>query len=275
MAAASVVINSLKSEDETESRTDSSTSGETESQSESNSSDETEEKSKEETKEETTNSSENSSEISSDSNDKAESETQSKSETDDIPLPKVNQKPTKPKTPPKPSDPPPNPPKKTFCQKYCLRITSRLIASFCFLTVIITPLLAQIIAQSVCSDPEMILLGVGWAQAGLAVLGALPFGYAAQKTRRHKNMPSYMRKKEEVRDLNYACCEPCWSFRAMFYGGFTLYFLIPWICLNIFSYLYYITNGLKFQRLTHLGIFMPLLVYGPLFLVGMVLGRYL
>jgi|SRR5579872_5864998 len=126
---------------------------------------------------------------------------------------------------------------------------SRIVASVMFLIVIIGPIIIQIIFQTRTNEPEPILLWAGIAQSILSIIGGIGLGIVVAIN--------------DADLYNDMWCSPCTKLEAMFYGGFTIYYLPAWVFLNMCSSWYYINHGITLEWYTHLAIYGPLLVYGP------------
>jgi len=131
---------------------------------------------------------------------------------------------------------------------------SRIIASLMFLIVIIGPIIVQIIFQTRTTTPEPILFWAGCVQMILSIAGGIALGVTVAIN--DNNM------------YNEMWCSPCTKLEAMFYGGFTIYYLPGWVILNMCSSWYYINNGYPLNWYTHLAIYSSLLTYGPSVLLG-------
>jgi hypothetical protein len=168
----------------------------------------------------------------------------------------------------------------------CFKRSTKVLTGFFFLTLILAPPIIQIVAQTVTAMPETIILWVGVAQTILSALGAVPLGcfasdygkgccyyddnhyYRYRGGRRQSCYPKYDDTAE------FIFCKPCFNFLSMLSGGFTFYYLVPWLVINMTSSWYYINSGhLTFHWNTHLWIYLPILVYGPFFMAGCGIGK--
>jgi hypothetical protein len=133
-------------------------------------------------------------------------------------------------------------------------VISRILASVMFLIIIAGPCIVQIIFQTRTDSPEPILFWAGIVQTALSIAGGIGLGVVIAV---HDNAL--------YTDM---WCSPCTKLEAMFYGGFTIYYLPGWVVLNACSSWYYINNGVTLNWYTHLAIYGPLLAYGPSVLFG-------
>jgi len=160
----------------------------------------------------------------------------------------------------------------------------KVFTGFFFLTLILAPPIIQIVAQTLTTNPETIILWVGVAQSILSIFGAVPLGCFARdcgkKCCRLEDERFYGKRTcchtKYDDDAKFIFCKPCFNFLAMLSGGFTLYYLTPWLIINMTSSWYYINSGhLTLQSYTHLSVYMPILVYGPFFMAGYGIGKLL
>lgn len=133
---------------------------------------------------------------------------------------------------------------------------SKVLAAFFFPVVIIVPILTQIILQTritSATEIEQLIFIVACIQTGLSMVGSLALGFAIAHDRTEE-----------------AFCSAHANIMYMFYGGYTLYYLPPWVLINMASSWYYLDHNRDqvFNWYTHLMIYMPILVYIPILPFG-------
>lgn len=138
---------------------------------------------------------------------------------------------------------------------------SKVLAAFFFPVVIIVPILTQIILQTritSATELELIILSAACIQTGLSIVGSFALGFSIAHDR-----------------VEEAFCSAHTNFAHMFYGGYTLYYLPPWVLINMASSWHYLGNGHVFNWYTHLMTYLPILVYVPILLFSRALAGVL
>jgi hypothetical protein len=137
-------------------------------------------------------------------------------------------------------------------------IISRLLTPFVFWFMILGLPLYQIAVISTFSDPKNVILTIAQIQAVLSAVGALALGWYC---------PTPSENEKHTKKIEERCqtiwCGPCFNFKSMFMGGFTVYYLPIWFLVNQFYSIRYEIVGID-----KLAVIFPILIYLPFLFCG-------